>query len=131
MAAYNLRTCEEYSIQSYNALIGTVDANGNLNTGLTSTVRQIAGTQTTFLGFILHNNAATRHWVQVFFRPANQVVLGTTAPDFTIAVGASGDVAWDFYHPIRQGTGLSLACTTTEIGTTTATTAMTGSIYYK
>ena len=127
----SISASDAYTIKTYNGLVASLDANGNIESGLNATVRQVLGSQVSFVGYILHNNDAARRWVQVFFRPASEVVLGTTVPNYTISVGASGSVAWDFYRPIRQGTGLSLACTTTEIGSTGATAAMTGSIYYK
>ena len=118
-----IRNRDAYSIKTWNAL--------QTETSISSTPRVVSDTQASFVGFLFHNNDASARWVQVFFRSASQVTLGTTPPDFTILIAASGSVAWDFYNPIRQGTGLSLAATTTETGTTAPTAGVTGVIYYK
>ena len=100
-------------------------------TGFNTTVRDVgAGKRIAFIGYVLNNNDAAARWLQIFFRPATEVVLGTTAPDMTILVGASGSVAWDWQDPIAQGTGFSVACTTTETGASGPTATMTGSIFY-
>ena len=102
-------------------------------TGFDTTVRNIGSGQVILLGYLLHNNDNAARWLQIFFRPASEVILGTTAPDMTVLVGASASLLGsltDDENNIRQGTGLSVACTTTEIGTTGPTAAMTGSIFY-
>ena len=114
-----------------NALQAIVE--GASATGFNATVRNIGSDQVIFLSYLLHNNDSATRWLQVFFRPASEVVLGTTAPDMTILVGASQSILGsltDDESNIRQGTGLSVACTTTETGSTAPTSAMTGSIFY-
>jgi hypothetical protein len=48
-------------------------------------------------------------------------------------LGASQSLAMEFVNPLRKigGTGLAVACTTTETGTTAPTVAATGEILYK
>lgn len=100
--------------------------------GMSNTPRQINATQITWAGYLLHNNDATNpSWVQVFFKPSAEVMLGTTAPDFTIKLGGGESIAWDFLNPIRQGTGFTVAGTTTETGSSAPTAAVTGVFFFK
>jgi hypothetical protein len=75
--------------------------------------RSDGGTVITMLhgGKLLNKNAAVAY-LQVFDKPAANVVLGTTAPKFYIPLGANegmnlADVAVRF-----EGTGFSVAATT-------------------
>lgn len=100
-------------------------------TGFTSTVRDVSQSQSLFLGFDLTNNDATTAWLQIFFKPSSNVVLGTTAPDITIKFGGNESRERFYYYPIRCIGGFSVAATTTETGSTSVTLPMTGVIYYK
>lgn len=127
MEIRNLTALDNVELVTFNAL-----NSDPLRQGISSTARNIANEQITFCGYLLHNNDATLNtWVQVYFKPANQVTVGSTIPDMTIKLTAGVSVAWDFLSPIRQGTGLSIASTTTEIGSTAPTSATTGSILIK
>ena len=119
---YNLRTVDSWQLKSFNAL--------TTPTGI-GTVVEVSPTQATFGGFELNNNDAGIRFLQVFFKPASSVTLGVTVPDMTFVFAASVPMSRDFHHPIRNGTGLSMACTTTETGTTPATIGMSGCIRYK
>ena len=132
----NMLIRDRYKIKSYNALQPSNELPKFIKTGIAGVLREVSNKRCLFMGYLLHNNNASRSWVQVFFRPSDEVVLGTTPPDLTISIGASSSIAWDFYWPMedeqaRLGTGLSLVSTTTETGTTGVTTATTGSILYK
>ena len=100
-----------------------------VNTGITSTVRDVAMENKIWFGYVLHENGAAVAWVQVFYRPASEVTLGTTAPDFTITLSAADSVAYDFRRPIELLSGMSVAGTTTETGSTTAGAAITGQFF--
>lgn len=129
MSAINSR--DNKKIFKANAI--QLNVEGLSTTGFNTTVRNVGSGQVVFLSYLLHNNDASTRWLQVFFRPASEVTLGTTAPDMTILVGASQSILGsltDDESNIRQGTGLSVACTTTETGSTAPTAAMTGSIFY-
>ena len=125
-----LKSLDAYDVRTFNGLRTEVDANGNIWTGLNATVREVTPTSALFLGYLFNNTDGARIWVQIFYRPATEVALGTTPPDLTIPVGASGSVAWDFVHARLARRGFSLAATTTETGATGATT-VTGEILYK
>lgn len=74
----------------------------------------------------LFNNNAVVGWLQIFKKPASGVTLGTTAPDVSIPLTASGELTWSFGDKGWNlgGTGLSVAATTTRTG------AVAGSIAY-
>lgn len=100
--------------------------------GMSNTPRQVADYQLSFVGYLLHNNDASNpSWVQIFFKPSAEVMLGTTAPDFTVKLGSGESLAWDFLNPVRQGTGFTVAGTTTETGSTAPSSAVTGVFFFK
>ena len=74
----------------------------------------------------LFNNNAAVNWLQIFFVPASAVTLGTTVPDLSIPLTASGELTWNFGNKgWRIGrTGLSIAATTLR------SNAVAGSISY-
>ena len=126
MGYENLLATEEYSTQPLNALVTGYE-------GLNSTVRDISTSvkKPRFIGYLLHNHDAAIVYVQVFFKPAVEVILGTDAPDMTIMIGSEESIAWDFYRPIICPRGISMAATTTEVGTTSVTLSVTGEIFFK
>jgi hypothetical protein len=72
-------------------------------------------------GFIVGGNAFNPHatdvaYLQFFDQVAAAVVLGTTVPVFTVAVPPGGSVVFDPPRPIQCETGLSYACTATQLG---------------
>jgi|SRR6185503_18101211 len=123
----NLLALDHYNVVAFNAT-----QTNTKRTGISSTPREIKDTQITWAGYLLHNNdASLPSWVQVFFKPAAEVMLGTTGPDFTIKLGAGESIAWDLLNPIRQGTGFTVAGTTTETGSTAPTAPVTGAFFFK
>lgn len=125
-----LKTAERASTFRANILWPNVE--GISCSGLTATVRNIGSGSVLWAGYNLNNNDAATRYLQVFFRPASEVVLGVTPADDVITVGASGVVVYRFNKDefVTQGRALSVAATTTEFGATGPTAAMTGSIYY-
>lgn len=130
MGSGPLKSLDHYDLRAINGLQTDQDANGNTWTTLNGTVRQVSAQTCYLLGYLFNNTDTARRWVQIFYRPANEVALGTTPPDLTIGVGASGSIEYDSYYPRSARRGLSIACTTTETGSTGATT-VTGEIKYK
>ena len=120
---------ETYEIRTFNTKVKDVDRFANQFTGISATVREIHNKQCAFKGYLFHNNNSARVWIQIFFKPSDEVELGVTAPDLTVSIGATASVAWDMYQPIIFGTGLSIAASDAEVGTT-VTTAVTGTILY-
>jgi hypothetical protein len=114
-----------YKVVSFNALQSTVASQS-----FAGTPREIASSQISWYGYFVNNNDASVRWVQIFLKPLSQVILGTTSPDISFPVPASGGVQTTFEHPIRLGTGFTIACTTTEIGSTGATIGATGSFLF-
>ena len=98
---------------------------------LTTTVQSVKTTQAKFYGYKIENPNTGVAWVQVFYRPNTEVILGTTAPDFTIKVGDNGNAAWDFNWPIDAPLGLSIAATTEETGSTAPTSNLSAVIFFR
>lgn len=114
---------------SANALKPEID--GVSSAGFNSTVRNIGLGSVVFACINLHNNDGTAAWLQVFFRPADEVVLGTTPPDVTFKFGGNESRTQLFVElPIGSGSRMSVAVTTSETGATGVTSAMTGNIFY-
>ena len=69
------------------------------------------------------NNAAAISYLQVFYKLAASVTVGTTVPDVVIPLPASGGATINFEGSgwRTRGDGLTLACTTTRGGASTAT----------
>lgn len=127
----NIFTEERYKTQQFNALnVADLDAHGTAWTGIDGTARSLSINVCAWRGYILHNNVSAARWVQVYCLPAADVVPGTTVPDFTIMLGASASVAWDFYNPIISEKGFSFTATSTEVGIGSVTTAVTGVLLY-
>ena len=127
MGHENILATDDIIFDPFNGLVLT-------NTGIDSTVRDVTLPDNRWLGYVLHENGAAVAWVQVFFKPAAEVTLGTTPPDFTIKLAASDSVAIDFRRPMnvktRGRTGMSVAGTTLETNATTvATAAITGGFW--
>jgi hypothetical protein len=126
-----IKTKDTYDIATFNALQSAVGTGtNNVRTGI-GVVRAVKNTQGKLCGYVLHNNNAAVRWVQFYFRPASEVIVGTTAPDFTVMIGSSGTVQTTFDEPILATTGLSVSSTTTEVGTGAVVVDTTGSILYK
>lgn len=99
---------------------------------LTNVVRNVASAGTRKIyGYLLHNPNGSESFMQVFYKPAIDVALGTTAPDLIVKISANGSVAWDFSDPRGKGaTGMSVAATTTDTGSTALTIGLSGVVFY-
>ncbi len=75
-------------------------------------------------GWSVLNNTAAIAYVQVFNKAVGNVTLGSTAPDWVIPVPANGTTGagsnYTLDIPISHSTGITIACTTTRTGSTTA-----------
>lgn len=94
---------------------------------LTSTKEQVKGSAGQIYGWTIMNNGSALCYVQVFNKLSTNVTVGTTTPDFVIPVPApaSGTNGAGLVQAIDLGiamsTGITIACTTTRTGSTSAT----------
>jgi hypothetical protein len=116
-----LKSKDGYDIVTFNGLTAT--------TGIAGTVVNVKTSQAELYGYHLHNNAAAVTWVQLFFKAAADVTLGTTIPDVTIKLESNESVRFFTEYPIRAIPALSVAATTGEVNNTGAGTALTGSFF--
>ena len=74
------------------------------------------------VGYHLVNETAALAYVQVFYRLASEVTVGTTTPDVVIPLPASGGATMQFTDKgwRTRGTGLTIASTTTSSGAVSA-----------
>ena len=78
---------------------------------------QVKATAGVLSSLSLVNTTAAAAYLQVFFKPAVGVVLGTTAPDAVVRLLASAALVLPLPAPIGiGGTGLTVAGTTTPGG---------------
>lgn len=107
--------------------------------GLTNSVQQIKGTAGTFGGYLwLYNPNTATTFIQVFNKASASVTLGTTAPDYVIALpgvasaSATGSAAnMEMVMGIAMSTGISVAATTTATGSTAPTNTLSATFLYK
>jgi len=94
-----------------------------------TTAVQVKGTAGQVYMIDVVNTTAAAAYLQIFFKPLTAVTLGTTAPDCVIRLLASVGKTIVFTVPIgfppaasaaTQGSGLTIAGTTTPTGSTTA-----------
>ena len=98
---------------------------------ITNVVRAIKSGGSRIFGYLINNPNAAEAFMQIFYKPSTSVILGTTAPDLIVKIAATGSVAWDFMDPRGvNSTGLSMAATTTDTGSTANTTGLSGTIFY-
>lgn len=107
-----------------NAVVDTPVTSGGLSiksasTGGTATSIKASAGQ--LYGYHLFNTTAAVAYVQIFNVASGSVTLGTTTPDISIGIPASGGVTVNFDKGIAFGTAISYACTTTRAGSTGAT----------
>jgi len=94
---------------------------------LTSTKAQVKGAAGQIYGWIIVNNGSALCYIQVFNKLSTNVTVGTTAPDFVIPIPAPASgtggagVAQSIDLGIAMTTGITVACTTTRTGATSAT----------
>lgn len=85
-------------------------------------VNLVTGSNATLLTALVYNTTAAVAYLQVFYKAAASVTLGTTVPDAVIPIPANSGVAVDSGWHINSGAaGVSLAATTTRTGLTGAT----------
>jgi hypothetical protein len=87
-----------------------------------TTVVQVKSGAAQIYGLDLVNTTGATAYLQVFFAPSASVILGTTAPDMTIRIAASGSKYLQFPMPVQPAvnSGLCFAGTTTATGSTGA-----------
>lgn len=89
-----------------------------------ATKQQVKGTAGNVYGWNIVNNTAAIAYCQVFNLASASVTVGSTTPDYVIAIpgnsttGAGNSVALDL--GISHSTGITIACTTTRTGSTNA-----------
>lgn len=79
------------------------------------------GQNPTFLTVLIYNNTGAPAYMQVFYKAAADVTLGTTTADAVITIPASSGIAIDAGWHINSGAaGTSIACTTGRANSTGA-----------
>lgn len=93
---------------------------------VTGTKAQVSAVPVDIGAYHMLNNAAAISYVQVFYKLAADVTVGTTAPDVVIPLPTSGGATLNFEGMGWRTRGaLTLAATTTRTGSTTATVDVT------
>lgn len=93
------------------------------NDAVAGAVVQVKATAGQIFNAHLLNTTAAAAFLQVFFKPAASVTLGTTAPDYVVHLGANESQTINFPSEglgLAAGTGISIAGTTTATGSTGA-----------
>ena len=94
---------------------------------LTSTKAQVKGSAGTVYGITAVNNGSALAYIQVFNKLSANVTVGTTAPDYVVPVPAPSSgtagagLREEYALGLAFGTGITVACTTTRTGSTSAT----------
>lgn len=94
---------------------------------LTSTKSQVKGSGGTIYGITAVNNGSALAYIQVFNKLSASVTVGTTAPDYVVPVPAPSSgtagagIREEYSKGLNFGTGITVACTTTRTGSTSAT----------
>ena len=101
-------------------------------TALSNTVLSVRGGPTTVWGWTFHNPNVAESWVQFFNKQPVDVVLGTTAPDYTLKLAGSSETVLflEGASGVPFSTGLSWATTTTETGATGPSSAVSSYLVY-
>lgn len=96
------------------------------NDAVAGTVVAVKATQGVLRFMKLVNTTGAAAYLQIFFKPAASVTLGTTVPDWTVRLAASESLPIPDLAGVGLmngpviGTGLSIAGTTTPTGLTGA-----------
>lgn len=88
---------------------------------VTGTKAQVSAVPLNIGAYHLLNNAAAITYVQVFYKLAADVTVGSTTPDVVIPLPASGGATLLFDEGWLTRGPLTLAATTTRTGSSTAT----------
>jgi len=131
------------AIPSGTNAIGTVNISPTASGGWTAyfanaitTTVTVSGAAGKFGGYMLINLNSAPAYLQVF-DTTSSVTLGTTAPTFVIPIpanstGANGLAAnLELANGVAIANGIKTAATTTANGSTTVSTGLSGSIWYK
>ena len=81
---------------------------------------QVKGVAGTVYGWSIMNTTNAIAYVQVFNLAAAAVTLGATAPDYVIPLAANGESNILSPKGVSHSVGITVACTTTRGGNTTA-----------
>ncbi|MHB8816139.1 MAG: hypothetical protein ACYDAE_23145 [Steroidobacteraceae bacterium] len=104
----------------------------NSNTPLTATVVQVKGSAGELGGYIVYNPNASVAYVQVFdAATTGAVTLGTTRPDIVIPVPPTSGANLEFANGVNFTSGIQIAATTTDSGSTAPGTGLTVTMAYK
>lgn len=95
------------------------------NDAVAGTVVQVKGTAGQLYGMHLVNTTGSVAYLQVFWLPSTSVTLGTTTPAFDVRLAANADLMVPMAVGVGQGSGISLAGTTTATGSTGAAISVT------
>lgn len=94
---------------------------------LTNTKQQAKGSAGQVYGWQIMNNGSVPCYVQVFDKTSTNVTVGTTTPDYVIPIPAPSSgtngagCTIEVGLGIAHANGITLACTTTRTGSTSAT----------
>ena len=85
--------------------------------GSLETEQELAGHKIAIKGIFWHNDHSSKMFLQIFNRPASDVTVGTTTPDFSIGLAADTSDTFNFFNAVFD-TGFTFAITTTTGGNT-------------
>jgi len=89
---------------------------------VTATVTAIKNGPGQVFGWQIVNNTGAIAYAQMFNKKASDVTVGTTIPDYVVPLPANGGAVMPVSRTgINHSTGISIACTTTRTGNTSAT----------
>lgn len=106
---------------------GTSNGMSFFTGSVTSTKTQVKGSGGTIYGITCVNNGTAIAYLQVFNKTSSSVTVGTTAPDYVVPIpapasGSNGaGIREEYAKGLSFGTGITVACTTTRTGSTSAT----------
>ena len=104
--------------------------NNNSNTPLTNTVVYVKTSAGELGGYIVFNPNSTVAFVQVF-DAASGVTLGTTRPAMVIPVPPTSGANLEFANGVSFTSGIGIAATTSDSGSTAPSSGITTTIVYK
>lgn len=81
-------------------------------------------------GWYIGNSNTSAIYVQIFNVASGSVTLGTTTPDMSLYIPASGGANVSFAGGIAMGTAITVACTTTRTGSTAPASTVDLNIFY-
>jgi hypothetical protein len=97
---------------------------------LLATASQVKAASGAVFGYHLYNPNSTIVYVQVFDAPSASVTVGTTAPKFVLALPPKAVLDTQPAHAIGMSSGITVACTTTALGSTAPSTGLLATVWY-